>query len=388
LNEKFIVGLMSGTSVDGIDVALTRITGKGIDTKVEVLAFETVEFSEKMRQNIFKAMSPELSNTPLVCSLNFELGYAYADAVKRVCNKAGFNLENLDAIGSHGQTIYHIPNASSEWIASTLQIGEPAVIAYETKTDVVSNFRVMDMAAGGQGAPLVPYADFLLFRNPNRTVALQNIGGVANVTVIPNRSSLQDVYAFDTGPGNMIIDGLVKHFYGLDYDPNGKFANEGKVSEPLLVEMMSEAFITQKPPKTTGREDFGQAYVEHLLKDWGHLKPNDLIATATKFTAQSIAYNYETFIYPNGIVDEMIISGGGKHNQTMLNWLKELLPKTEIKTSDDYGISSDAKEAIAFAVLTNEMLNGIPANVPGATGAKRQVVLGNLTPNPWNTKRV
>lgn len=382
LEERYIVGLMSGTSVDGIDAALTHIMGSGIDTQVEVLAFETFEFTPKVKSAIFKAMDPEQSNAPLICSLNFELGVCCANAVKAICEKAGFDINRLDAIGSHGQTIYHIPNAFDCYVPSTLQIGEPAVIAYETKTPVVSNFRVMDMAAGGQGAPLVPFVDFLLFSKPEQTVAMQNIGGIANVTVIPKQAELKNVYAFDTGPGNMMIDALAKHFYGMDFDSDGKYAESGTIREDFLKELMDDPYISEKPPKTTGREQFGHAYVHRLLNKWGHVSANDFIATITKFAARAIAYNFEAFIYPKDHVDIMIVSGGGSHNKVLMYWLKELLPNTEIKTLSDFGISSDAKEAIAFAILANEMINGNPANVPSATGASQPVVLGNLTPYP------
>ncbi|WP_027724915.1 anhydro-N-acetylmuramic acid kinase AnmK [Tuberibacillus calidus] len=378
--ERFIVGLMSGTSVDGIDAALTRIIGSGLTTKVEVLAFETYAFPSQIKRKILKALHPDTSCVRLICSLNFELGYCFADAVKQICQKAEFDLERLDAIGSHGQTIYHQPIAEADVVPSTLQIGEPAVIAFETKTQVVSNFRVMDMAAGGQGAPLVPYVDYLLFRKAHQAIALQNIGGIGNVTVIPQQAALEDVYAFDTGPGNMIIDALVHHFYGDAFDPNGKYARAGSVNERLLEELMSDPFIREKPPKTTGRERFGKDFVKAWLANWSHIPANDFITTATMFTAQAIAYNYKTFILPNDPIDEMIASGGGSHNQALMGWLKKLLPDIKIKTAEDCGLSSDAKEAVAFAVLANEMLNRQPANVPRATGASCPVVLGNLTP--------
>lgn len=380
MEERFIVGLMSGTSVDGIDAALTRVRGSGKDTQIEVLAFDTLAYSKDIRNKIFLAMDPDKSNTPLICSLNFELGYCFAEAVKNVCRKANFELAKLDAIGSHGQTIYHQPLNNNNYVASTLQIGEPAVIAYEIKTPVVSNFRVMDMAAGGQGAPLVPYVDFLLFGQSDRSVTLQNIGGISNVTAIPKKATLEDVFAFDTGPGNMVIDALAKKFYDMDFDPNGQWAKAGQVCESLLNEWMTDPYIHERPPKTTGREKYGKAFVDTVLQKWGDLPPNDLIATATRFTAQSIAQNYQHFILSKVKIEEMIISGGGVHNQTLMAWLRFLMPGITIKTSDDYGLSSDAKEAVAFAVLANEMMSGHPANVPGATGAKKGVVLGNWTP--------
>ncbi|MBM7681852.1 anhydro-N-acetylmuramic acid kinase [Pullulanibacillus pueri] len=380
MEEKFIVGLMSGTSVDGIDAALTRIIGSGNNTKVEVLNFITLDYSKEMRGKIFQAMDPERSSTPLICSLNFELGYCFADAVKKVCRDVQFELKRLNAVGSHGQTIYHIPQSESTYIPSTLQIGEPAVIAYQTKTSVISNFRVMDMAAGGQGAPLVPYIDYLLFKNQHKAVALQNIGGISNVTVLPENCSLEDVYAFDTGPGNMIIDELVRRFYGINYDPNGKYAKQGEISQPLLNEMMEDPYIKQFPPKTTGRESYGKAYVDRLLESWRRLSPNDLIATATYFTAKSIAQNYENFILSKHKIEEIIVSGGGSYNQALMTWLDILLPQLSIKTAGDYGVASDAKEAVAFAILANEFFSKHSANVPMATGAEKSIVLGNWTP--------
>jgi anhydro-N-acetylmuramic acid kinase len=379
MEEQFVVGLMSGTSVDGIDAALTKIRYSGNETQVDILSFIMLEYSRETRRKIFQAMDPERSNTPLICSLNFELGNDFAEAAKRVCQSAGFDIRKLDLIGTHGQTIFHIPEKKGTYTASTLQIAEPSVIAYQTGTTVISNFRVMDMAAGGQGAPLVPYVDYLLFHHKDHSIALQNIGGISNVTVIPESGSVGDVYAFDTGPGNMVIDELVRKFYGKNYDKDGVCAARGKVSQALLKEMMDDAFIRQTPPKTTGRENYGKGYVDLLLDKW-QIAPDDLIATATFFTALSIAENYKSYILPCDQVTKMLISGGGSHNRTLVNWLRSLLPQISIEKMDEHGISSDAKEAVAFAVLANETWHGHPSNIPNATGASQRVVLGNITP--------
>ncbi|RYL93077.1 anhydro-N-acetylmuramic acid kinase [Sporolactobacillus sp. THM7-4] len=380
MNEKIIVGLMSGTSADGIDAALTRITGSGERTQIEILDFITFPYSSSLRKKVFLAMNPDRSHVQLICSLNFELGTAFADAVKAVCVHAGFDIERLNLIGSHGQTIYHMPRPEKGYDRSTLQIGEPAVIAFETRTPVVSNFRTMDMAAGGQGAPLIAYVDYLLFKQHFRTVALLNIGGIANLTVLPAGGSLADVTAFDTGPGNMVVDALVQKFYGKPYDRDGVYAASGTVNPALLREMMNDPYLTEKPPKSTGRERYGLQYAERITTAWSRLKPDDLIATATCFTAKAILKNYQKLILPRHRIEEMRVSGGGRHNPVMMKWLKEMLPDVSIQVFDQGRLNADAREAAAFAVLANETVHGQPANVPGATGAKEPLILGNYTP--------
>lgn len=376
-NKKYAVGLMSGTSLDGIDAALVSIEGYAEDTKLELMEFINEEIPENLKRKIRDCCSLENSNVEKICSLNFELGYAFADAVKKVCSKAGFDIRDLDFIGSHGQTIYHIPKPGKSF-KSTLQIGEPAVIAYETNTAVVSNFRTMDMAAGGEGAPLVPYTEYLLYRcEKNR--ALQNIGGIGNVTVVPAMCNLDDVYAFDTGPGNMIIDEVTQRLKGVKFDRDGAFAASGRINESVLNELMDMDYIKMIPPKTTGRELFGSQFVDKLLCKFGHVSADDMIATVTMFTAKSISENYRKFIFSKNKIDEVIIGGGGSYNKTLIVMLRKLLPECSILTGEDIGMSSDAKEAVAFAVLANETLNGSCSNVIGATGAKKRVILGNVT---------
>ncbi|MDN3955766.1 anhydro-N-acetylmuramic acid kinase AnmK [Sporolactobacillus laevolacticus] len=378
--DKYVVGLMSGTSADGIDAVLTRIKDSGDQTELEVLDFETIPYTQEMQKKIFTAMDPDRSSSPLICSLNFELGYCFADAVKSLCHHAHFSIDRVDLIGSHGQTIYHIPDSDETYLASTLQIGEPAVISYETRTPVASNFRVMDMAAGGQGAPLIPYVDYLLFRNLERTIALLNIGGISNITVLPKRGTLRSVQAFDMGPGNMIIDELVRKFYGRPYDRNGNFAKRGKVIKQILKTLMNDSYFVKKPPKSTGRERYGKQYAEWMVENWRDQNSDDLIATATCFTAKAIFKNYQDFIQSKNPVDEIWVSGGGSHNPVLIGWLQTMLPDVTIKTFESNRLNADAKEAAAFAVLANEMVHQQPANVPTATGAKEQLILGNYTP--------
>ncbi|CAM4179372.1 anhydro-N-acetylmuramic acid kinase AnmK [Lederbergia lenta] len=377
--EKLAVGLMSGTSLDGIDAALVKISGYGTDTKVQLLHFATVPIPTDTEREILQIMELKSSNVALICSLNFKLGALFAKAVKTVCMQAGIPFEKLNFIASHGQTIFHLPNQLENYMKSTLQIGEPAIIAYETGVTVVSNFRTMDMAAGGEGAPLVPYTDYLLYRSEEKGRALQNVGGIGNVTVLPKGGSLEDIIAFDTGPGNMIIDALCKHFKGISYDHDGEWAAKGRIHQDIAESWLQLAFFEEVPPKSTGRELFGAHYTEKLIETYSYLSANDLIATATYFTALSIANAYERFIFPKTQIDELIIGGGGSHNKTLLTMLRKLLPDLTILTQEDIGFSSDAKEAIAFAILANETLNGQPSNAPEATGASKRVILGSIT---------
>ncbi|WP_341284806.1 anhydro-N-acetylmuramic acid kinase AnmK [Priestia megaterium] len=379
----YAVGLMSGTSLDGIDAALVQIEGSGYESKVKLLHFITMPFSPQLKKEIEQALSFEHSNVQLICSLNFKLGYAFADAVKKVCQEARFSLEQIDVIGSHGQTIYHQPYASGSTAMSTLQIGEPAVIAYETKTEVVANFRVMDMAAGGQGAPLVPHTERILYSHNNYTRLLQNIGGIGNVTLIPPKHPPIPVVAFDTGPGNMMIDEACQQLFNVSFDENGRLAAGGKIISELLEDCMNHDYMKLSPPKSTGRELFGTQYTKRLLEKYSKHKKKDLLATITMFTASSIVHHYETFIFPAYSIDEVIIGGGGSYNNTLMNMIKAQLGKRcRVYTQEEIGMSSEAKEAVAFAVLANETLSGYPSNVPSATGALSPVILGNITPAP------
>lgn len=375
----YAVGLMSGTSLDGVDAVLCKIEGSKETTNIKMLAFDTFDIPQELKLKIKQACNPQTSSTDLVCSLNFELGYLFADSVKELCQKAHFALSDLDFIASHGQTIYHQPVSDSQHRRSTLQIGEAAIIAYECNCDVISNFRVMDMAAGGEGAPLVPYSEKVLYQKDNTCIALQNIGGIGNVTILPPTNSELPILAFDTGPGNMIIDEAMLQLYGKAYDANGKIAATGTINQPMLDKLMAHPYILLAPKKTTGREMFGQAFTTSLLKQYQHLNKEDILATLTMFTAKSISENYKHFLLPTYPINKVVIGGGGAYNETLMNFIKQELPTLEVVSQEQLGFSSAAKEAIAFVVMGNETLHRQPSNVESATGAKEAVILGNLT---------
>ena len=373
------VGLMSGTSLDGVDVVLCDITGKDEDTQVQQLNFKTYEIPEYLRDKIRKCCSRELVPVELICSLNFELGQLFAETVKKLCEESSVNLEDIAFIASHGQTIFHIPKAFSDYVPSTLQIGEAAIIANECRTTVISNFRVMDMAVGGEGAPLVPYSEYLLYADKNQAVALQNIGGIGNVTFLPKKGDFTKVIAFDTGPGNMMIDAAVQKLYGEKFDKNGEYACKGKLIPLLAEELKNHPYFALDIPKTTGRELFGEHYTYALLEKYQDYNKNDIIFTLTWFTAYSIAYHYKKYFIHQYNLDKCIIAGGGAYNKCLINLIKKELPEIKILIQEDLGYSSEAKEAIAFVILGNQTYHMRPSNVPSATGARKNVILGQIT---------
>lgn len=377
----YVIGMISGTSLDGIDAALVELG----DCAPRLAAFITQPIPDALRSRILDTCSLDRSHIALTCSLNVELGYAFAQAAQAVCDQAGFDIKQLECIGSHGQTVYHIAFDEPGLKASTLQIGEPAVIAYETGIPVVSSFRAMDMAAGGQGAPLVPYTEFLLYRG-DKARALQNLGGIGNVTVLPKHCALEDLRAFDTGPANMIINDLCQRLYGLPYDDGGAIAASGQVSQGLLDAWMAIPYVLLPPPKSTGRELYGAQFVDKALAENPGISPQDWLCTATMYTALSMAENYRRFVFPYCALDQIILGGGGVHNKTLRHMIQDLLPECPVLTQDELGYSSDAKEAIAFALLAHETMRGLPGNAPAATGASRQVILGNITPAPLGQK--
>ena len=373
------VGLMSGTSLDGVDVVLCDITGKDEDTQIKQLNFKTYEIPEYLRDKIRKCCSRELVPVELICSLNFELGQLFAESVKKLCEESSVNLDDLAFIASHGQTIFHIPKAFSDYIPSTLQIGEAAIIANECRTTVISNFRVMDMAVGGEGAPLVPYSEYLLYADENQAVALQNIGGIGNVTFLPKKGDFTKVIAFDTGPGNMMIDAAVQKLYGEKFDKNGEYACKGKLIPLLAEELKNHPYFALDIPKTTGRELFGEHYTYALLEKYQDYNKNDIIFTLTWFTAYSIAYHYKKYFIHQYNLNKCIIAGGGAYNKCLINLIKKELPEIKILIQEDLGYSSEAKEAIAFVILGNQTYHMRPSNVPSATGARKSVILGQVT---------
>lgn len=376
--SRLVVGLMSGTSADGIDAVLTRITGSGLRTKAEQLGFSFLPFDPETRRAILHICGGESGGARELCLLGTHLGMLYARAVRELLKAAG--TERIDLIGCHGQTVYHIPEETDylgNALRGTLQIGDPSFLAEEFGCPVVSDFRIRDMAAGGLGAPLVPYTEFLLYRSETEDVALQNIGGIGNVTLLGAGCSLEEVIAFDTGPGNMVMDALAAKITNgeMSYDDGGRLAASGRVIPELLARMLEDPYLDRKPPKTTGREAYGAAYVETLLS-FGDYPLVDVLATATAFTAQTISLSLRRFA-PR-MPRRLVVGGGGSRNPTLLRFLREALPEVTVQTQEDLGLDSDAKEAVAFAILANEALFGICNNAPSATGARHGVVMGRI----------
>lgn len=379
---------MSGTSVDGIDAALVEITGDPYDGKVRLVAFENNPFPEEVRRKIFELFRTDEASIDKVGYMNFLLGELYAKAAFSVVKKAGLSMGAVDFISSHGQTIYHHPQIEDPDgypIRYTVQIGEGAVIASRTGIPCVSDFRVADMAAGGQGAPLVPFTEYLLYRKKDKTVLLQNLGGIGNITVLPADCSSEEVYAFDTGPGNMIIDGLVTRFTkgAKTMDVGGRLASGGTVNPALLEELCRHAYFAEKPPKSTGREMFGDAYIAglHTRLAASRLPLEDAVATATDFTAWAIEDAYRRFILPFHPADELVLGGGGSYNPVLVSFIRKRLEKhgVLVYTQEDLGLSSDAKEAVAFAILADCTMAGCCNNIPSVTGASRPVVMGKIS---------
>ncbi len=374
--SRYVIGLMSGTSCDGITASLVRIKGTGTSIAIKLLAFENYDYDAEMRTRL---LAPRMDARE-VCALNFELGKRFADAAAAMQYKASLEPADIDFVASSGHTLAHLPPRRSEQIG-TLQIGEPAVIAERCRVPVVSDFRTRDMAAGGQGAPLVPYADWVLFHRSSHTVLLLNIGGIANITVVPPR--FEEVMAFDTGPGNMAIDGAMRLLTSNreNMDRDGALAGKGVVIDEFLDYLLGHPYFNEAPPKSTGREDFGpEVYLRDAIASRRDRSPEDIMATVTTAVAYSIVRAFNRFVKPNFDVSRFIISGGGAHNQTLVKRIKAGLPGLTVRLTDGYGIPVDAREAVAFAILGNETICGTPSNVPQATGASHPCVLGKITP--------
>ncbi len=371
-----VVGLISGTSADAADAVLVEFTGSGQQTHFEILAFCAVEMPTALRAEVF-ALFAEDASLDALCQANFSLGEFFAAAALEVIAAAGLQPTDIDLIGSHGQTIRHLPEGNP---SSTLQIGEAAIIAQRTGIVTVADFRPADMAVGGQGAPLVPLADRLLFGHESIGRVLLNIGGIANVTALPAGCSPEAVSAFDTGPGNMLIDAAVEHFtQGAEhFDRDGQRAAQGAVDEGLLARLMRHEFLHREPPKSTGREQFGLSYFNEILADSG-CGERELITTLTEFTARSMALAIRTFILPKTDIEEVWVAGGGVHNVQLMKRLCALLADLRVDSLAGLGVDPDAREALSFALLANEMLQGHAGNVPTATGARRGVILGKIS---------
>lgn len=381
LPARRVVGLMSGTSADGTDAALVEIAGAGEATRARVLAHLTIPFDRGLRERLYALAEADAAE---VCEVNVLIGETFAGAAAAVCGAAGLSTREVHLVGSHGQTAAHRPRSAGR-IGATLQIGEPAVIAERTGLPVISDFRVRDVAAGGEGAPLVPLVDHLLFRAPGIRRAIQNIGGIANVTLIGG--TFADIVAFDTGPGNMALDAVARAASrGVEaYDADGRRAARGQIDAALLAELHRHPYLAQPPPKTTGRELFGRSFVYPLLDRWAARTPSapelspldDLLATLTRFTAETIARAYREHL--PAPVDEIYLCGGGAANPVLRRHLEQLCAPTPVRDTAALGIDPRAKEAVAFAVLAHETLFGHAGNVPHATGASGPRVLGKIS---------
>lgn len=374
-----IVGLMSGTSLDGIDAALCDVSGSGTATRVELVAFETFPYPPQVRRRVLEAI--EGGSPADVCELDFVLGEVFAEAVEGIAARAGVPLGAIDLVASHGQTVWHVDRTQGE-TPSTLQIGQAAVIAERTGRIVVSDFRPRDIAAGGGGAPLVAWLDHCLFARPGRVTVLLNVGGIANLSVVTERP--EEVLAFDTGPGNLLVDEVCRELLQDEagFDQDGQYSALGEVDPALLERLLAHEYLHLPPPKTTGREVFGVEMARRLIADYDRERLIDLLATVVRFTAASIGLACrEHVLTRHPRVDELLVSGGGAHNRTLLRFLGEELPEVPLRHFDQAGLpfGADAKEAVAFALLANETVQGLPSNVPAATGARRPALLGKIT---------
>ncbi len=374
------VGLISGTSLDGIDVAVCAIDGHAQEAEIELLAFDTIAYPDAVRAELLKLYDDQENAVARLCALNVVIGQQFADAAAEVLKRAGIEGGDVEVVGSHGQTVWHQPEEDPDnplIVPSTLQVGEASVIAAALGAPVMADFRVADMAVGGQGAPLAPYLDWAIFSDATDNRCVQNIGGIGNVTWIPAGGAVGDVIAFDTGPGNMLIDALVTRLTRGEqtFDADGAIGMEGEVDYDLLAELMSDPYLDEAPPKTTGREYYGTEMVDEILSR--KELSADLIATATAYTAHSIADAYRRWL-PE-LPDEVYVNGGGARNPLLMRMLADALDGIPVRATDELGIDADAKEAVAFALMAHDSLAGLPTNIPGATGASRAVTLGKLT---------
>ena len=380
-----VAGVMSGTSADGINVALMRIQGRGFRSRFELLAHYQFPYPANVRRTILASMNAGSASVRDLSRLHFLLGELYADAVRTALRRARLECE---LVGCHGQTLYHQGRPAiflGRRIACTWQSGEAATIAAKIGVPVVSDFRPADIAAGGKGAPLVPFLDYVLYRHRRYGRIVQNLGGIANLTAIPPRALPEDVVAFDTGPGNMVIDAVTEHLFQRPFDRNGRIAARGEPIERVLQQLLCNPFFRQKPPKTAGREQFGREFARELLRLCRRADEHDIVATATALTARSIGVAVRKFVLP--LVEppvrfrEFVVSGGGTNNLTLMRMIREELAplKMRVRTSDDFGLPSQAKEAVAFAMLAYQTWRHLPSNIPSATGAERPAILGKVS---------
>jgi anhydro-N-acetylmuramic acid kinase len=389
LKSSLVLGLMSGTSADAIDVALARISGAPPRLTAKLLNHTSISFPTELRKEILRVAEQQPISAGDLSQLNFRLGETFAEAALTACRRFRIAPKKIALIGSHGQTIFHqgrpVPYLG-RLTASTLQIGEPAIIAARTGVTTIADFRPADIAHDGQGAPLVPYADYLLYRHPKLGRISLNLGGIANITVIPASAKPSQILAFDTGPANMLIDALVAHFTHnrQRYDKDARLAQQGRANPALLNELMRDPYLKLAPPKSTGREYYGRSYLNKILAPGRRhkAKPNDLIRAATIFTALSIVDALNRFVLPKTKIRQLIVSGGGAHNPLIMGQISAALPRVQIVPSSQLGVPEDAKEAFAFALLAYETFHQRPSNVPSATGARRPAILGKISYAP------
>jgi anhydro-N-acetylmuramic acid kinase len=378
LEARRVVGLLSGTSADGIDAAVVEVRGSGCSTAVRLLSFETSPIADELKRRIWGLTDGTAAH---LCELNFLLGEAFADAALSAIHHAGLRPSDVHLVGSHGQTARHQPPGAGVATPSTLQIAEGAVIAERTGLPVICDFRVADVAAGGHGAPLIPLVDYLLFRPRSGARVLLNLGGIANVTFVP--PELDGVLAFDTGPGNMLLDAVARAASSgaQTYDRDGQLAASGTTDAALLRQLLAQPYFALEPPKSTGRETFGRDFVYPLVDRYRD-RLADLMCTLVDLTVESIALSCDRFLLPHGAVDHLYASGGGVHNQELMGRLAARLAPIPVESLTAIGMDPDAKEAIGFAVLANESLHCAAGNVPAATGARGPRVLGKIVPPP------
>ena len=380
--KRIIIGLMSGTSCDGIDLALIEIDSDS--QKFNFLKGYHKSYNKIEKKTILNSLDPQLSNIENLSQINFYLAKIWADAINAMLKEFKISKDEIDLIGSHGHTIHHQPilhQFGGKQIRSTMQLGDPAVLAQLTGITTVGDFRVADVAAGGQGAPLVPYFDWLFFKRLKKNVLVLNIGGISNITFIPEDGDIKKVIAFDCGPGNILIDQLMQRLYEKQFDKNGRIAKLGKFSERIFNHLFKiDDFIKMSPPRSTGREHYGNEFVLKILKKSlrSRIQEPEIIHTVSKYSAFAIHDSYINFIYPNYKAELLIVSGGGSRNPFIMKSLADYFDTVEVKTSSDFDLDEDFKEAICFAVLANELIEGRPANLPQVTGAAKKVLLGKI----------
>lgn len=379
--NRTVIGLLSGTSVDGVDTALVKFSGSGLNTRVRIADFLTHPIPPAVKRAILTNSDKKTAKIDEISRLNVIIAHIFADAVTKILKRNKLSNAQVDFIGSHGQTIHHLPGMEEYLgckVKSTFQIGDPSVIANLTGITTIGDFRIADCAVSGDGAPLVPILDYILFSHKSQNRALLNIGGISNITVLQKGERKKDIFAFDTGPGNMLIDGMMYHLFRKPYDKNGMIAKKGVVNADLFNYLINDEVYQAEPPKSTGREHYGREFQMRLLKIVKKMNKNDVIRTVTEFTAYSIWYNYHNFIESKTAINELIVSGGGAENPVLMKSLKSYFKGVVVRKMNDFGITTDNKEAVLFALLANECISGNSANMPAVTGSKKEVILGKI----------